>query len=128
MSDHRSARCQNAFGPGQQCVAYTESQTCSNYSGYQQFGVDLSISIPVKGQPFNVESIEALSISITDNNSCKALINGMRYNQTCFTRQIELHNELQLITLNWTNIDKLKIEACNEPFGLAISQISFILP
>jgi len=126
LSDHRSASCRNAFRPGQQCVAYT--QICLNYSGYQQSGVGLSISILEKGQTFNVESIEALSISITNNDSCKALINGMRNNQTCFTKQIELHNELQLITLNWTNIDKLKIEAYNEPVVLAISQISFILP
>ncbi len=124
LSDYTSANCQNAFKPGQQCVAYTNLR---NYQSYQQFGnVQTSISILEKGQTFNVESIEALSV--TNDKPYDAHINGMRNNQTCFTRQIKLHNELQLITLNWINIDKLTIVAFNQCFALAISQISFILP
>lgn len=130
LSNQESHGCQNAFKPGQHCVAYSNLQLCWNSNAFGAYApYPISISTPAKDQTFNVESIEALLI--TNDYSSDTCINGMKNKQVYFTRRIQLHNELQLITLNWTNIDTLAIEpGCQYPpyFELALSQIVFTLP
>lgn len=129
-SDESNRKCPNAFKPGQQSIVYTDLRLCYANNGYGQCTEQpMSIATLDKGRSFNIESIEALSI--TDDNPCDTQINGMRNNQTCFTRKVRLHNELQLITLNWTNIDTLTIQVLyqyRQRFEFAISEIVFTLP
>lgn len=127
MSDQESDSCQNAFKPGQLYVAYSTPVQLF-YPDYNQFPQPISISTSDKEKTFNVESIEALFIT-SGFQFCETSINGIRKNQTCFTRRIKADNELQLITLNWTNIDKLTIDANYGGTSVfAISQIIIALP
>ena len=123
LSNSRITKCQNAFEPSQKLVACA-AEPRSVYSGATReisvYGID-------KGYTFNIESINALVITV-DNTCGTVIFEGMKNNENCFRREVQINDQLQLITLNWTNIDKFKVQVYGpyDPF-IVISQITFSL-